>query len=235
MFTDRIYVDPNGDLTLIVGPEDTLISEDPGNIQGSQGEQDADTTQGNEPVQESGQGENDGSNADPVEYVVSKKAMSLASLVWDAMFNRNFSETTAKRVPFVGDDPFALLVVLRIAHMQFSQLPKSVSFRQLLEIAVICDKYDTLAVIRPWLSTWADPHKNNTKSPEYEEWFFIAWVFGDAETFKDMATWHIMKVTIDNDGMLLTGSGTPFGSNMPPDLVDTYSHFVPLFSVFHGY
>lgn len=40
------------------------------------------------------------------------------------------------------DDPDALLILLRIAHLQFSDLPDAlVVYEHFLQLAVLCDKY----------------------------------------------------------------------------------------------
>lgn len=47
------------------------------------------------------------------------------------------------------DDADALLYVLRIAHLQFRRIPATLEFVDLLNVAIICDKYDTVEIVRP--------------------------------------------------------------------------------------
>ena len=77
-------------------------------------------------------------------FVVSSKVMCLASSVWRAMFDPQ--RPWAKQPPGVydmaEDDANALLIILRIAHLQFSDLPDAlVVYDHLLQLAVLCDKY----------------------------------------------------------------------------------------------
>ena len=45
------------------------------------------------------------------------------------------------------DDPDALLIILRIAHLQFSELPDVlVVYEHLLQLAVLCDKYGCILI-----------------------------------------------------------------------------------------
>ena len=87
--------------------------------------------------------------------VVSSAVMRMASPVWRTMFDPqgHFMESqrsfTHGEMDFPEDDPDALLCVLRIAHLQFRRLPKTLNYAQLLNLAIICDKYDTVAIVRP--------------------------------------------------------------------------------------
>ncbi|KAF1991477.1 hypothetical protein K402DRAFT_294941, partial [Aulographum hederae CBS 113979] len=134
---------------------------------------------------------------DPLEYVVSKRTMCFASPAWRAMLTGQFSESTASEVPFPEDDPDALLIVLRIAHLQFALLPRSMSFLMVVKLAVLCDKYDTVALVKPFLSMWVDPHKENLLTVNYQEWFFVAWVFGYEEEFNQLLHHSVVRVGRD--------------------------------------
>ena len=88
-------------------------------------------------------------------FVVSSAVMRIASPVWRTMFDPqgHFMESqcsfTHGEMDFPEDDADALLCVLRIAHLQFRTLPKTLDYAQLLNLAIICDKYDTVAIVRP--------------------------------------------------------------------------------------
>ena len=83
---------------------------------------------------------------------VSRKALSLSSPVSLAMFGAGsrFAETTHKSfasdgvqvVPFDDDDFEAMTVIARIIHLQHDQVEKSLSFSQIFQVAILCDKYD---------------------------------------------------------------------------------------------
>lgn len=81
-------------------------------------------------------------------FIVSTKAMCLASPVFSRMFDpdrpwANASKSINKDDTLHGDDPAALEILLRIAHLQFLRLPLSLlSIDQFYNIAVLCDKYD---------------------------------------------------------------------------------------------
>ena len=87
--------------------------------------------------------------------LVSSAVMRIASPVWRRMLNPqgHFMESqrslTHGEADFPDDDPDALLCVLRIAHLQFRKIPKTLNYAELLNLAILCDKYDTVAIVRP--------------------------------------------------------------------------------------
>ena len=130
--------------------------------------------------------------------------MCLASPVWRAMLDPkgHFREATEEEVRFPEDDIDALLIVLRIAHLQFRQLPESVTFKGLVDLAVICDKYDTVAVVRKWLPEWLAPWHKYILLPGFEEWLSVAWTFGDFATFRILTSSLVVSCNIDGAGRL---------------------------------
>ena len=107
-----VHVDPSGNLTLIVGPEDNQKA-----------------------------------------FTVSSAAMCLASPVWRAMLDPkgHFLEahSSDRKVSFPDDNPEALLLLLNVIHLQFLKVPQTLPTEELYEVAVLCDKYDTVTVVRP--------------------------------------------------------------------------------------
>lgn len=124
-----------------------------------------------------------------------------------------------REVAFPDDDPDALLVLLNIAHLNFDKLPETMDFERLLNIAVLCDKYDMVRIIRPWMPKWAEPSKSRALDPGHEEWAFIAWAFGDQVTFDAVVRTMVMNSLSNEFGELLSSVGKPYGKNMPPGLL----------------
>ncbi len=174
-------------------------------------------------------GEADGTPSKDVTktLVVSSTVMCLASPVWKAMFDPqgHFKEATwstsaaNREVAFPDDDPGALLVLLNISHLNFDQLPTTMEFDTLLNIAVLCDKYDMVKVIRPWIPKWAEPLRSHALERGHEEYAFIAWTFGDQVAFDVVIRRMVMKSLSSASGELLNGVGKPYGKVMPPGLL----------------
>jgi hypothetical protein len=147
-----------------------------------------------------------GREESPQAVRASKTAMSLASPVWKAMFERRqWSESTATEIPFPDDDADAMLIVLRIAHLRFKEIPSKdgLSLEDLYQVAIICDKYDTVGVVRPFmdLHCWTENLIPDTESRTKcdPSWSFIAWTFGYDYSFDALARHLALTVSLDAD------------------------------------
>jgi hypothetical protein len=156
-------------------------------------------------------------------YKVSSLAMSMASPIWKAMFDptSGFRESNPDTmVEFPEDDPDIMLIVLRIIHFKFDDLPQSISFDWLVELAVFCDKYDTVSIVRPFIANWTAPWTKFCLQPGYEHWLFVAWTFGCWEIFNTLAAFLILATGSDVDHDTTESSSDWINSeNMPPDIV----------------
>jgi hypothetical protein len=98
---------------------------------------------------------------------------------------------------FTGDNGEALLILLRIAHLRFQDNPATLPYQTLLQVAVLCDPYQCINLVRPWLPQWlADEETSSLKSSQ-ENWLFIAWVFGREKVFKELATRMVQRVSVN--------------------------------------
>lgn len=165
---------------------------------------------------------------------VSRMSMCLASPVWRAMLTGRFAEATKDEILLVDDDPEALLTVLRVAHLRFYEVPKFINLQQLLQIAMLCDKYDTVAICRPFIAGWTAPWfqniQSNSRSPLSEDLYptagndsllTIAWVFGYQEHFVKRANNLLLSVVTDAEGSCLFQNSRYYGvliQNMTPGI-----------------
>lgn len=165
-----------------------------------------------------GEGENQ------MTFLVSTKAMRLASSVWRIMLRPlgQFKEARPEngQVLFPDDDAQALQIVLSIAHLEFHSIPETLSFTQLLNLAIICDKYDTARLIRPWFHRWEKSFENSATDLGHEQSLLIAWVFRDPDTFKRVANSlvRIIRVNFQGGGVARQGL-PPLGEHMPPGII----------------
>lgn len=175
----------------------------------------------------------------------SSQALSLASPVWEKILNPPFpslvskegnnDEKQGKHIDFIEDNGEALLILLRIAHLQFRKVPSKLKdFDTFLALAILCDKYDCVGLIKPWLQPWAG--NKGTVSvvwdvlwdvPGYESWLFIAWVLGWKNRFQALATNLVRTVQINDAGVALTRHGDFLPSQMPPDIIGRFCVLFP--------
>ncbi|TID25810.1 V-type proton ATPase subunit D [Venturia nashicola] len=118
-------------------------------------------------------------------FVVSRDTMCGACPVWERMLNGPYAEATNPEIAFPDDDPKVLHILLSITHLTFKNLPPTLTLEELTTLAFMCDKYDTVALVRPFLPTWTEPW---LKAGSYldrgnEEWVWISYVFGYEEEF----------------------------------------------------
>ena len=200
---ETIHVAPSGDLRILL-----LVSADSSNKRRRLGNRTHDTSPND--VQKT--------------LVVSSDVMRLASPVWRTMLDPqgHFMESSSNgTVQFTEDNAAALLLILRIAHLQFRKVPDVLEFQELVELAVVCDKYDTAGLVRPWIKQWEESLRERSIRVEEsgrEEYLFFAWNFGDLPTYEKIADRLICNATCDDRGHFYV-DGYLLGRNMPPGAV----------------
>ena len=154
----------------------------------------------------------------------------MASHVWRAFINPPFEQIQnpennnaggqIKKLDFSEDIGEALRILLEIAHLQFTKIPAEVGFQLLYDIAILCDKYDCVGLVQPWLPSWlpswtiAD-HWEKCE-PVEEGWLMILWVFGLESQFRQVARQLARYVKLDDSGGYLNPSGCQFPDQLPP-------------------
>lgn len=153
--------------------------------------------------------------------VVSSSVMRLASPVWRVMFDPHGSfreaEESAKEIEFPDDDADALLILLRIVHLGWRLVPESISSENLADLAVLCDKYDMIRFVRPWLARWQS--RPLAIMSAHEDRLFIAWTFGDYASFVTNTKRLVLSCNTDDAGRLTRGEKV-IELDFAPGLVD---------------
>jgi hypothetical protein len=166
--------------------------------------------------------------------LVASQAMVLASPVWKKFLfppwetiqpdNSHPSTTIGsgkqKEIDFSHDNSDALLVLLNIAHLCFTKVPNTqLSYQMLYDLAILCDQYDCLALVRPWVDKWVVYAAHEVKQEGREGWLFIAWVFGREKVFDDLAQLLIKRSPISQTGECLRYTGEFLPEPMPPGII----------------
>ena len=151
-------------------------------------------------------------------FIVSSKAMSLASPVWcQLLAPARFYEQ--KHLHLADGDPEAFLILLRISHLQFSNVPLHVEYTLLVHLAVLCDKYEMAQLLFPWITPWQVDWKPHALEGGYEDLISIAWVFHNLETYTAIVRDWVMSSKLDSDGNLVMGSNVLKHKIMPPGVL----------------
>lgn len=170
---------------------------------------------------------------EPRVFVVSYKAVSAVCDAWDRMLSPDgpFKEANQDgSVSLSDDDPEGLTIILNIAHLHFNRVPHRLNFRKLLSVAVLTEKYGTTKIVRPWYRGWMKGTRKLAKRAGYEEWLWIAWAFGEDDTFERVAKSLVMKVSVDEQGQCVNARGKVLDSlsdesHFPPGIIDTRPRF----------
>ena len=159
-------------------------------------------------------------------FTVSSAVMRLASPVWKTMLDPrgHFKESSSNgEVHFVEDNPAALLLILRIAHLQFRKVPESLDFHELVDLAIVCDKYDTAGLVRPWVKKWEGSLKERSilvAASGCEDYLFCAWTFGDLSTYEKIANRLVTDSTYIEGHLFADGNWV--GRNLPPGAIGEF-------------
>jgi len=151
-------------------------------------------------------------------FLVSSAALRMASVKWQALLNSMDSQSLAE-IEFSDDDLCTIEIILQIAHLRFDDLPTSLNFTDLLNLAITCHKYEVVRLVGPFLRSWAWPWSPVFQESGYEQWLFIAWVFGYQDAFEAL-TDHLAATTRSNsEGDCLTSDGILSNDRMPRFIV----------------
>jgi hypothetical protein len=104
-----------------------------------------------------------------------------------------------EEVDFSDDNGEALLILLRIAHLRFHDTPTTLAYQTLLQVAVLCDQYQCINLVRPWLPQWLADEEQSSRKFGQENWMFIAWVFGREKVFEALAEDLVLGLIPVND------------------------------------
>lgn len=128
-----------------------------------------------------------------------------------------------QELDFTEDDTKALGILFQVAHLQFEQVPVTLGYKQLVEVATLCDKFDCAKLVKPWLEVWLKGEESKSMVIGQENWLFIAWVFGRREVFETLAKRLVMEIRISESGGLCSKFGMPLEEPMPPAITGMLS------------
>ncbi|QDS73123.1 hypothetical protein FKW77_001405 [Venturia effusa] len=141
---------------------------------------------------------------DEQRFGVSRATMSGACTAWEIMLTGPYAEATKTEIALPDDDPKSLHILLLIAHLAFQKLPSKLTLEELTTLAFMCDKYDTVALVRPFLPMWTSPWLKNASYMKLgnEEMIWISWVFGYKKEFSARTRQLAQQIAVDENGRL---------------------------------
>jgi hypothetical protein len=119
----------------------------------------------------------------------------------------NPSVEPTEKIDFAEDPAEALLILLDITHFRFTKVPLTIPLQILSDIANLCDQYDCVHLVKPWLSQWLVDETTGWKSTLRgfggsirEKWLYIAWVFGREQVLKDCSSSLVRNLCTYDEG-----------------------------------
>ncbi|CAI6260075.1 unnamed protein product [Periconia digitata] len=146
-----------------------------------------------------------------------------SSSVWEAMFSGDWNASEKSEIEFPDDDVEAMLLVLRIAHLKFKDLPgkQALPLGQLLQLTLVTEKYDVVHIVRPFLEMfeWASIDKYVEHRSPF--WLLVTWTFGYSESFAAFAIALIRLIEITEGGSIEVAGVVLLEKYMPPGIVES--------------
>ncbi|RFU33368.1 hypothetical protein B7463_g2946, partial [Scytalidium lignicola] len=146
--------------------------------------------------------------------IASSKVMSLVCQPWRAMLgpDSKFREAQVKHmetIPFPDDDARAVEIMLYIAHLRFDKVPSKVDIDDLVEIAILADKYDAGHILQAWLGRWLNLVQPLMDTPGYEQqWLSISSIMGLPGAFVKVASRMILSSHVNEQKECITATGS---------------------------
>ncbi|KAN0096814.1 hypothetical protein V8E51_015619 [Hyaloscypha variabilis] len=150
--------------------------------------------------------------------------LSIASPVWEKFLHPPWatdSTPPVTQVDFTSGDFATITLLLRIAHLQFQNIPKKLSYPRLLQMAIACDQYSCAGLVAPWLESWLSDERTSSMEDGKEGWLFIAWVFGRHSIFEQLANKLVLEVKTNDEGEFLTKNGEVMPEPMPHNILES--------------
>jgi hypothetical protein len=115
--------------------------------------------------------------------LVSGRTVAKASPVHRTMLTEPSGIKCDSKIMYLPEDnPEVMLLILRIAHVEFRKIPSALDLDTLYQIAVVSDKYDCVEFLQPWIKGWLEPH--DLTSSKIAGNAFICWAFGKERAFE---------------------------------------------------
>ncbi|KAF2036086.1 hypothetical protein EK21DRAFT_52800 [Setomelanomma holmii] len=141
-------------------------------------------------------------------FRVCKGSFRNASIVWTKMMRSNLAESKQIEISFPDDSCQAFLIVLRIAHFQVDKIPDKLSREELVDLALLADKYQLETVVRLGMDfkQWLKPHHApNTPWPantwtHLQEFALITATLNFQADFEFLVNTLAMTVEVDESG-----------------------------------
>lgn len=143
-------------------------------------------------------------------FRVNRGSMRNVSDIWTKMLAGDWAERNKSEIELPDDDWRALLLVVRMAHLQFNLLPEVLGMRNLAALAVLTDKYNLTEVVQTMLKVknWLLPYKSTWAKwpahPNTQDFAMMVLIFGYNADYDYLVNKLAVEVQVDKHNVCLT-------------------------------
>lgn len=167
------------------------------------------------------------SRTGPRSVIVSPHVLRRLSQKWEEVVNKDsknvWKTPGRKQLRLTKENPDVLVQLLRIAHSEFGDLADKLTFRQIVQLAEISERYETNKILIPFLAKWTDPYRQAILEPGNEEWLFVAYQFGFEEDYLRLAKHLTLTCHMGKNGTLNGPSDKPLMGVFPKGSVSKWA------------
>ncbi|KAF2005109.1 hypothetical protein P154DRAFT_353142 [Amniculicola lignicola CBS 123094] len=164
----------------------------------------------------------------PREIKVCRTTVRKLSTEWnnavDGVTRSFWPSKSMPKLEMFQDEPTMLYLIMQIAHCHFAKMPKRLSFRNIVDLAIICNKYNSNHLLIPFLSDWVKPYKDRILEPGMEEWVFVAYQFGFEDDYLLLIDHLLMNCTVDDSNNLINPAGHRLTGHYPRNALAQIKH-----------
>jgi hypothetical protein len=130
-------------------------------------------------------------NETSVRLRVSSQVLSLASRVFENMFDGRFAEgqdlspASPKTIQLTDDNPKCMTMFCKLTHLQNSDIPVKLELDDLIDFAIFCDKYDCADSVRPWSKVWVSSLLSDIENKSWEKLISVSYTLDLPHEFMD--------------------------------------------------
>lgn len=125
-----------------------------------------------------------------------------------------------------GDYPDAIRILLQIATLEFTKLPKRLDFPEIVRLAEVATRWECHSILANFVEGWIAPYRERMFHPGYEQWLYIAHEFGYEKEYLELSQFLAIHCSVDSQDQLigLDGSRLEGRGKFPLDTLCTSSN-----------
>lgn len=127
--------------------------------------------------------------------------------VFRELFNRLPGCKNPRILNLKGDYPDAIRILLQIATHEYTKLPKTLAFAEIVRLAEVAARWDCHKMLATFVEGWIAPYHDKLFRPGYEQWLYVAYEFGYEQEYLDLSRYFALHCSINSQDRLIGRDG----------------------------